>query len=255
MKISFGFNSLKIRKKDFLIYFLPFVVIFGSLILYLIDGRYISTDDAYTQTHLVSISSKLSGPIVELSVEDNTSYKAGDSLFMIDPRPYIVAKNAAAAALENAKNDIISLKASYKQKIAEFIKAEKDLAYYQRQYDRYLRMFKGSAISDYDLDLMLRNKNDAIETMKATEESLNSVKALLCGNENIAIEDHPKYKQAKSDLEQAMLNMEYIHTKAPFNGTTANVTVRPGQYVKTGVPLFSLVDVCQRAPHPLHNFK
>src|SRR5262245_37086954 len=46
------------------------------------------TDDAAVRANDVGIAPHVSGPIVELSVVDNQRVKAGDLLFVVDPRPY-----------------------------------------------------------------------------------------------------------------------------------------------------------------------
>src|SRR5262245_40753499 len=46
------------------------------------------TDDAAVRANVVGIAPHVSGPIVELQVVDNQGVRAGDLLFVIDPRPY-----------------------------------------------------------------------------------------------------------------------------------------------------------------------
>src|SRR5262249_6042167 len=46
------------------------------------------TDDAAVRANVVGIAPHVSGPIVELHVVDNQRVKAGDLLFVVDPRPY-----------------------------------------------------------------------------------------------------------------------------------------------------------------------
>src|SRR5580698_7963384 len=50
--------------------------------------RYPRTDDAYVRANIVGVAPHVSGPIVELPVHDNQLVKAGELLFVIDPRPY-----------------------------------------------------------------------------------------------------------------------------------------------------------------------
>ena len=46
------------------------------------------TDDAYVRANIVGVAPEVSGTIVELPLRDNQHVKAGDLLFIIDPRPY-----------------------------------------------------------------------------------------------------------------------------------------------------------------------
>ena len=64
------------------------------------------TDDAYVRANLVGIAPHVSGPIVELPVVDNQAVKAGDLLFIVDPRPYQVALDRARADLAVVESQI-----------------------------------------------------------------------------------------------------------------------------------------------------
>src|SRR5579872_5672591 len=46
----------------------------------------VSTDDAQVDAHNASIAAKISGNLVEISVDDNQMVKAGQVLVRIDPR-------------------------------------------------------------------------------------------------------------------------------------------------------------------------
>ena len=70
---------------------------------YLTSGRYVSTDNAYVQQDMVSVSPDVSGRIVAVNVRENQRVKAGDVLFRIDPEPFKIALDQADAALAEAK--------------------------------------------------------------------------------------------------------------------------------------------------------
>ena len=60
---------------------------------------YPRTDDAYVRANWVGIAPHVSGPITELPIVDNQYVKQGDLLFVVDPRPYQSALDAATAKL------------------------------------------------------------------------------------------------------------------------------------------------------------
>src|SRR5262249_20727283 len=64
------------------------------------------TDDAYVRANIVGIAPHGSGAIVELPVVDNQALKAGDPLFVVDPRPYQVALDRARADLAVVESQI-----------------------------------------------------------------------------------------------------------------------------------------------------
>jgi multidrug efflux system membrane fusion protein len=60
----------------------------ASVYVYRLSFANPRTDDAAVRANVVGIAPHVSGPIVELPVVDNQRVKAGDLLFVVDPRPY-----------------------------------------------------------------------------------------------------------------------------------------------------------------------
>jgi RND family efflux transporter MFP subunit len=58
------------------------------------------TRDGRVRAETVTIAPEVSGTVVELRVSDNQTVRKGDILFVIDPRAYKIAVDAAKAALE-----------------------------------------------------------------------------------------------------------------------------------------------------------
>ena len=61
------------------------------------------TRDGQVQAQVVQVTPRVSGPIVDLPIEDNRFVKAGDLLFQIDPRTFEAAVKSAEADLEQAR--------------------------------------------------------------------------------------------------------------------------------------------------------
>jgi membrane fusion protein (multidrug efflux system) len=64
---------------------------------------YPSTDNAYVQANVVRVAPLVSGPVVEVKVQDNARVAAGDELVRIDPAPFQAALDAAQARLDLAQ--------------------------------------------------------------------------------------------------------------------------------------------------------
>lgn len=65
------------------------------------------TDDASVRANFIQIVPEVSGRIVELPVKDNAFVKKGDTLFVIDPRPYEYALRQALSDQEALEQQII----------------------------------------------------------------------------------------------------------------------------------------------------
>ena len=61
------------------------------------------TDDAQVNGHLIQISSRISGQVVKVDVDENQFVKKGDPIAELDPRDYQVAVENAEAALASAQ--------------------------------------------------------------------------------------------------------------------------------------------------------
>ncbi len=86
-------------------------IFFVIVVLSLISGGYLfwlhlskfeSTDDAQVDGQLYAISSRVSGHVIEVKVDDETPVKAGDVLVVLDPKDYEVAVAKARADLADA---------------------------------------------------------------------------------------------------------------------------------------------------------
>ncbi len=65
------------------------------------------TDDASVRANFIEIAPEVSGRLVELPVNDNAFVKQGDTLFVIDPRPYQYALQQALSDQEALEQQII----------------------------------------------------------------------------------------------------------------------------------------------------
>ena len=62
-----------------------------------------ATDDAQVDGRITQISSRVGGPIVKVTVDNNQAVKDGDVLVQIDPREYEIAVDRAKADLADAQ--------------------------------------------------------------------------------------------------------------------------------------------------------
>jgi membrane fusion protein (multidrug efflux system) len=68
--------------------------------------RHETTDDAYTAGHIHNISSRVTGTVLEVKVDDNQTVKQGDVLVVLDPTDYQVQVDQAEADYEKAVADL-----------------------------------------------------------------------------------------------------------------------------------------------------
>src|SRR5271163_272058 len=80
------------------------------LLVILATERNPRTDDASVRANFIEIAPEVSGRLVQLPVRDNALVKAGDLLFVIDPRDYEYALRQALSDQENLEQRIVDTK-------------------------------------------------------------------------------------------------------------------------------------------------
>jgi len=65
--------------------------------------RHVSTDDAFVETHVSPVSTRVRGTVLEVPVRDNQEVQAGAPLVRLDPRDLEVKVHQARAALATAQ--------------------------------------------------------------------------------------------------------------------------------------------------------
>jgi membrane fusion protein, multidrug efflux system len=73
------------------------------------------TDDAYVNGHITNISSRVSGTVTDVTIEENQRVKPGQLLVALDPRDYEVAAEQIEAALERDRHEANAAKSKIDQ--------------------------------------------------------------------------------------------------------------------------------------------
>ncbi|HTV94360.1 MAG TPA: HlyD family secretion protein [Steroidobacteraceae bacterium] len=210
--------------------------------LYLVSGRYQSTDDAYTQAATVSISSNVPGRVLAIYVHDNEIVKRGQPLYRLDDAPFLIAVSDAEAKLASARLQIASLKSTYRQKQVELRAARDSLAYAQRQFDRNARLLASGIASQAQYDQASNALDLARQQVANAEQQIAVALANLDGNPDIAPEHHPLVEQAQAALDRARLDLSYTRVEAPADGIVTKVEqLQVGDYIAASAPVFALV--------------
>jgi membrane fusion protein (multidrug efflux system) len=220
----------------------PIVVIAGAAFVYLTEGRYQSTDDAYTQAATVSISSNIAGRVVAVFVHDNAVVQRGATLFTLDEAPLRIAVSDAAAHLAATRLQVESLKSTYRQRQVESRSARDTLSFAQTQYDRQKRLLASGIASQTQFDQASHALDTARQEVANVQQQIGVALANLGGDPDIAPEHHPLVEEAQAALDRAQLNLSYTVIKAPIDGVVTKVEqLQIGDYIAASAPVFALV--------------
>jgi membrane fusion protein (multidrug efflux system) len=225
----------------FLFLLLPLALAFGGY-SYVTGGQVMSTDNAYIEANRVGISTDVAGTVVEITVHDNEPVKKGQVLYRLRPDSFQIALDAAKAQLGTVRNQILTLKASYAQALAQTAQAEADLPYFQSNFKRQDDLRSSTAYSKANFDKAQNDLSAAQQKVKVAKAQAAAMLAQLGNDADQAVEQNPFYLQAQAAVNDAQRDLNDTVVHAPFDGVATNVpALQLGQYLKAGQQAFSLV--------------
>jgi membrane fusion protein, multidrug efflux system len=207
------------------------------------------TDDAYITGNTHQISSRVTGTVEQVLIDDNWHVTAGQPLLKLDPRDYEVALTEARASYLQAKAQLVQATAqiplvedqlAQAQAQADSSKANSD--YLERTFERNRQLFyqgKG-VISKQDLD----NAQSQAETNLATYKA--NVAAVTVVKENLKVAQaqqqaaSAQVDAAQAQVQNAELQLSYCTIVAPVSGRIAQKTVQTGNRVSVGQALLTV---------------
>lgn len=230
------------------------------LLLFCIGGGYWffyarhfeSTNNAYLQSDIITIRTKVSGYIKEDLVVDNQQVKAGQLLARIDPRDLIAEENKAYAAIQVNKATIVNLIAQLKlQKIKIFqaktkiTSAQADLERIKQTLYRTKMLFVKNYASQDDLD----DNNAHLKVAKASLAEMvanhaESKEQIDIINTNI-LQAKAILDESKTVLAQSQLNLSYTNIYSPIDAIVGSRSLRKGALLQVNSPLLSLVPLSE----------
>ena len=234
--------TLRERLRLPLMWGVPLLMAAAGLYFYLTGGRYQSTDDAYLRAAEVAISANVAGRVSEVDVHDNQQVSRGQLLFRLDDRPFRIAVEAARARLQGARLQVESLKADYRQRLADLRSAQSALSYAQRESRRESRLLASGIASQSQVDRALLARSEAQQSVAAAKQQITAALAKLGGQPDVAVDDHPLVQQARAALDRALLDLSYATVSAPSDGIVTGVEhLQAGSYLPAATSAFVLV--------------
>ncbi len=216
----------------------PIVLVVAGGTFYLLSGRYITTDDAYVKSRILSVTSDLAGQVTAVPVNDNQTVKAGDILVQVDPEPYRLRLAATDADLARTVQDAEALRGTVRAQQAELTQAQGDITYYQKEFDRQQGLVKSGAVSRTGYDKAERDLSTAQSKLATLQQQIRSNLSQLGGSLDTPTEKLPSYLSAVAARDMAAYNLAHASIRAARDGRVGTVTVRPGEYVSPGQALF-----------------
>jgi len=225
-------DVLRRRMRFILLVVVPIVAIVAGLWLYMLGGRFVSTDDAYIHAAKLMVSTDVSGLVSEVDVREGQPVKAGDVLFRVDPRQFQIALDNAKANMAQIGLSIEAMKQDYKRMLDDVAAQQAKVNLDQVTYERDVALLKNNSVSRAEYDQARLN----LDSDNARLESLSKLAQVqlrrLGGNPDLPVEEHPQYMQAKAQVDEAQRQLDHTVVRAPFDGVATQVdALQPGTYL------------------------
>jgi membrane fusion protein, multidrug efflux system len=221
---------------------LPLVLLVGAY-FYVTGGQVMSTDDAYVQADKVGISTDVSGIVQDVAVKDNAHVEAGQVLYRLDPRQFQIALDNAKANLAQIGLSIEAMKQDYRRMLSDTAAQQAQVDLDQTNYDRSAMLLKTATVSQAVFDQARYTLDNDKSKLAALQQQAKVQLAKLSGNPDIATAEHPQYRQAQAQVDEAQRQLDHTIVTAPFAGTVTNVpAIAPGKYLAASTTAFFLVD-------------
>lgn len=229
------------KRQKALLIMLIIVIVGGwfGLKMFIKSKTHVETDNAFIEARIVPVSSKVSGTVARILVNDNQFVKQGDLLLEIDQNDYKLQVSKASAGVGVAENETGG----------EYLKAEAVRAAVQsaraRQEQAAIDLERGEKL--YGREVIPREQLDRLHTasriaqsqLKETEENLKRAQAeagLGPKNGNKA-----KVMERQAQLDEARLRLSYTKIYAARDGYITRKSIEPGVNIQAGQHLMALV--------------
>ncbi|MCB2072682.1 MAG: HlyD family secretion protein [Novosphingobium sp.] len=219
----------------------PALLIAGATAYYFASLHTVSTDNAYVQQDKVSVSSQVTGEIIEVAVHENEHVKAGDLLFRIDPEPFSIAIAQADAAIAAAQVDIVGLETELGNTSVDIGGAREDVGFYEQEYRRQSELMQRGFTTRARLEQAEHDLSDARSRLATAEAEAREARAKLA-TAPVAPGVNPRILAAQAQRRKAALDLSRASVRAPVAGTVSQADrLQIGQMMTTGLPALTLV--------------
>ena len=231
----------RLLTRGFFLVIVPVIGLFVAAYYYYTSGQYIVTENAYVKAHLVNISSAVDGRVIEVSVKNNQTIKAGQLLFRMDPEPAEIELTAAQAEVESVRQRVASLKSQYKQAVLEIDDAKERIRFLEPQIRRQKKFKQQGHGLEIDFDQAEHNLEMARRGLIAAHQKTDVILADLAGDPKLPVEKHALFFAAQAKVDRALRSLNSTRITAPTDGVLSNVTLEAGEYLEAGDRVFSIV--------------
>jgi membrane fusion protein, multidrug efflux system len=214
-------------------------VLLGVYYVLFVKGH-VTTDDAYVNGNLVSLTPQISGTVVAINTDETQYVRRGQVLVQLDPRDAQIALAQAKASLGETVREVAQVFAEEHRDVA-LVNAEQTQLNQSNEdltRDLSLKAVHGVSLEDLEHDEnAVRSARAALQQAQAT---LASTQAEIAGTTPAT---HPRVLQAEANLRAAWLELTRTRVLAPVSGYVVRRSVELGAQVSPSTEMLDVVPV------------
>lgn len=207
-----------------------------------------STDNAYVESDISSVSSQVNGVIADVLCKENQIIKIGDVLAVIDDIEYKAAFLKAISAFDAASQGVMATQQKIEIEKINIEKLSDNLRFTEENYSILLRDYnRTSKLASDNFSSKKLLDTSKIGSEKAKLELAQAKYGLESAIKNLQLLEMQKVidefnlqalQQNKIIAENALNNTQI---KSDIDGTVTNIGMKVGNFVKTGQTIASIV--------------
>ncbi|HSX75188.1 MAG TPA: HlyD family secretion protein [Shinella sp.] len=215
------------------------------------NGRFmISTDDAYIEGDIASISPKVSGYVDVVNAVANQRVKAGDPLVTLDDGDYRLAREQAEAQIATQKLALGRIDAQIEGARASLAQADAQKTAYQAALsgaevaEKRAKELNAKAVgTTASLDSATVALDQAKANLVGADANIVAARAAITVLEAQRAEAESQIRTLELARDKAVRDLGFTVLKAPYDGVVGNISVQVGDLVSAGQRLAALVPV------------
>lgn len=228
------------------------IIVFSGIVLgiwfLIFYNNHEETNDAQVDQYVTPVMARITGFVQEVRYAENQFVHKGDTLILIDNREYKSHLNRALADVTNAQQNINVLEKNVatvsntvSEQESQLAAAKTEVWKTGRDYQRYKALLQDEAATEQQLEQV----KAAYETAKARYDEIRKMMyttALRTAEANSKIPTATAVVESNKALaDNASLFLSYTVITAPYDGWVGKKTIQPGQMVKEGQTVVSIV--------------
>ena len=219
----------------------PLLVIIGGAFYWQSLQGHVATDNAYVQQDKVSVSAQVGGRIIEVLARENSSVKADDLLFRIDPEPFQLQIAQADASIAGAQANVAALSSSSALSGADVAAAREDIGFAQARLTRQQALWNRGFTTKADYEAAQHQVAQAQAEMQIAQANGREAAAKLSTGSQVP-GVNPQVAAGRAQRAAAELNLRRSEVRAPMAGRITQADrLLVGQEVISGLPVVTIV--------------